>query len=81
MKENRKEGIRKIGKNGLIFLFLLILIAPIILTKEIGDLDELWNYNFARNVFDGLIPYRDFNMVQTPMLPSIASIGLKIFRK
>ena len=81
MKENRKEGIRKIGKNGLIFLILLIIIAPIILTKEIGDLDELWNYNFARNVFDGLIPYRDFNMVQTPMLPIIASIGLKIFRK
>ena len=81
MKENRKEGIRKIGKNGLILLFLLILIAPIILTKEIGDLDELWNYNFARNVFDGLIPYRDFNMVQTPMFPIIASIGLKIFRK
>lgn len=33
----------------------------------LGNCDELWNYNFGRNIAEGMVPYRDFNMVQTPL--------------
>ena len=63
-----------------IILFILIFgtILSIILLKPLGNLDEIWNYNFARNVADGLIPYKDFNMLQMPLLPIICGIVLKI---
>lgn len=75
LKENYKGILVNIG----IYLLMVILIIPIILNRGIGNLDELWNYNFARNIADGLVAYRDFNMVQTPLLPLIAGTFLKIF--
>lgn len=57
---------------------LFLFIAGIILIKPIENLDELWNYNFARNITDGLIPYLDFNMLQTPLLPMITSLFLHV---
>ena len=65
-------------KNTLIIIIFFILIAGIILPQELNNLDEIWNYNFARCIADGLQPYRDFNMVQTPLLPIICGIILKI---
>ena len=58
---------------------MLFIIAPVFLEKPISNLDELWNYNFASNIANGLIPYRDFNMLQTPLLPFIAGFILKLF--
>lgn len=66
-------------KDILIILILFIAIAGIILPKELNDLDEIWNYNFAKNICDGLVPYRDFNMVQMPLLSIICAIFLKVF--
>lgn len=43
--------------------------------------DEIWNYGFAYNISNGLIPYRDFNMVITPFFPFLSSIFLIIFGK
>ena len=54
----------------IIFIFIIIL-AGIIFTRPIEDLDELWNFNFARNIANGLLPYKDFNMVQMPLLPIV----------
>lgn len=79
IKEFFQKNYKEILINIAIFLIIAILISPIILSRGIGDLDELWNYNFARNIADGLIPYKDFNMVQTPLLPLIAGLILKIF--
>ena len=62
----------------LIFVGIVLAISPIILSRNLSDLDEIWNYNFARNIADGLIPYRDFNMLQTPLLPFIAGLFLKL---
>lgn len=31
--------------------------------------DEIWNYGFAYNIYNGLIPYKDFNMIITPLYP------------
>ncbi len=63
----------------LIFVGIVLAISPIILSRNLSNLDEIWNYNFARNVADGLVPYRDFNMLQTPLLPFIAGLCLKLF--
>ena len=62
-----------------VFIGILIFTLPIILSRPLNNLDEIWNYNFARNTANGLIPYKDFNMVMTPLLPLIASVFLNIF--
>ena len=43
--------------------------------------DEIWIYGFGTNIVDGLIPYKDFNMVITPFFPYLLSIVLSIFGK
>ena len=63
-----------------LIILILILIATLstIIIRPLGDLDELWNYNFARNVANGLVPYKDFNMVPMPLLPLLCGFILKI---
>ena len=69
----------KIDKKDVVIFFLIFFsIASVILVKRIGNLDEIWNYNFANNIAKGLVPYRDFNMLQTPLLPIITGLILKI---
>lgn len=67
----------KVLKKTLILLILFLAVAAIIIPKKVNNLDELWNYNFARNIADGLLPYKDFNMVQMPLLPIICGMILK----
>lgn len=71
----KKQYVNKI----LIFISLVILALSVILNKNFGDLDELWNYNFARNISDGLVAYRDFNIIVTPLSAMIASIFIYFF--
>lgn len=65
--------------NILFLLFLFLLFFASIITRELYNLDEIWNFNFARNVANGLIPYNDFNMVQTPLMAIFNGILLKTF--
>ena len=44
----------KVLKNVLIILILLITVSSVIIPKELNNLDELWNYNFARNIANSL---------------------------
>jgi hypothetical protein len=62
--ENRMKSIKK---EWIIVIALLVILTSIIIIKPLNDLDEIWNYNFARNVHDGLVPYKDFNMLQMPL--------------
>ena len=64
--------------NIIILIIIFIFTLSIIIIKPFGDLDELWNYNFARNVASGLVPYKDFNMVPMPLLPLLCGFILKI---
>ena len=57
-----------------IVIFLIILVFNMIITPT--DLDEIWSYGFAISIRDGLIPYKDFNMVVTPLYPIIISLFL-----
>lgn len=41
--------------------------------------DEIWNFGVAYNIASGMIPYRDFNLVTTPLYPIIASFFIKLF--
>lgn len=54
------------------FLFWNLIVQPI-------NLDEIWNYGFIHNIYSGLIPYKDFNMVLTPLYPFIMSCFFLIF--
>ena len=68
-------------KNRKIIFFVLFFIASLIwgLIVQPLNLDEVWNYGFAHNIYKGLIPYKDFNMVLTPFFPFVMSLGFHIF--
>ncbi|MBQ8682004.1 MAG: hypothetical protein IJ509_03745 [Bacilli bacterium] len=41
--------------------------------------DELFNFGFAYNIMNGLVPYKDFNMIIPPLFSYILAGILKIF--
>lgn len=66
VRSGGKMKIRCCLKNTLPYLVLAVILS-VLFTKRLGSSgDELWNYNFARNILHGRMPYRDFNMLQTP---------------
>lgn len=54
------------------YLFWNLIVQPL-------HLDEIWNYGFAHNIYKGLVPYRDFNMIITPFYPFFLSLGFHLF--
>ena len=58
-------------------IFLVILTYIVI--KPLENLDEMWNFNVARCIANGLIPYKEISMVSTPLLGFLTAIFLKIF--
>lgn len=71
VKERKKLVIAFIG--------IFIIIAASVLSKPLKNLDEIWNYNSALNVLNGLLPYKDFNIITTPFSSFFLSLFLKIF--
>lgn len=72
--------IKKLNIKSVIFysaIFLIFLIWNLLLVPV--NLDEVWNYGFAHNIYNGLIPYKDFNMVLTPLFPFLMSLPFHIF--
>ncbi len=70
---------KAIIKNVGLFLVILFFIASIILIKNVDNLDEMWNFNYARCMANGLVPYKDFSIIVGPFFPMICTIFLKIF--
>jgi len=68
------EKLMKIIYYGLLSMLLLF----IILNEKLGNMDEIWNFSFAKNIHDGLIPYKDFNLISTPFSCYLNSIILNI---
>lgn len=67
--------VKKVIKFSVVFLIILVfnlLCSPL-------NLDEVWNYGFANNLYRGLIPYLDFNMVITPFYPFFMSLFFYAF--
>ena len=69
LKENKKTIF--------LFIFFYILIFCFNFFRPI-DLDLMWNYGFSQNVSKGLIMYKDFNMVITPLYPALTGLFMKI---
>lgn len=65
-------------KNLVLYTIIFLVIFSTIIIKPINDLDEIWNYNTARAISEGLIPYKDISMITTPLLPMLTAIFLKI---
>lgn len=75
----KKSKKNKIITDVLILLTIAIVAISSIFINPISNLDEIWNFNFSRNIANGLIPYKDFNIVQMPLLAIICGVILKIF--
>lgn len=65
-------------KNILFFLFLF-LYNFIVCFYSISNNDLIWNYGFCYNFAKGLKMYKDFNMVITPLFPTIFGLIMKLF--
>lgn len=57
--------MKKYREDILVFVFFVITTSAIILIRNLNNLDEVWIFNTARNVANGLLPYKDFNLVTT----------------
>ena len=65
-----------------LYLFVLFVILSFCISTFVIPLyngDEVWNYGFSYNISSGLIPYRDFSMLQTPVYFYIGSIFINVF--
>lgn len=71
--------IKKYKEDILNFIVFGIMIFEIVISRNLSKLDEVWIFNMARNVANGLLPYKDFNLVITPGLPIVCGQILKIF--
>ena len=65
-------------KNAILIILIFLTVFSMIIVKPITNLDELWNYNTARAISEGLIPYKDISMITTPALPMVTALFLKI---
>src|SRR5699024_10328786 len=63
----------------LIIIFIVTLIIN--LTWLNFNLDEIWSFGFSYNVSQGLIPYKDFNMVIFPFYPILNGLIMSLFGK
>lgn len=75
----KKFKKNKVITDVLILFAIAVVAISSIFINPISNLDEIWNFNFSRNIADGLIPYKDFNIVQMPLLAIICGAILKIF--
>lgn len=82
-----KNSVQKYNLKEIAPYIFIFLIGFLVFVKPFESGDEIWNYNFARNILQGNIPYRDFSIVQTPLSCYISAAfmyflgdGLLIFR-
>ena len=69
---------KKIVLEILLIAMIILVISPNILLKPLGDMDEVWNYNFGNNISNGQIPYKEFSMLQTPFTAFFSGIVLAL---
>lgn len=74
-----KKKFKNIFFEVIVCIFILIIAGGLVFQEKLNDLDELWQYSFAKSILSGLVPYRDFNIVSTPLFSFLAAIFLKIF--
>ena len=60
-----------------LIVFVISFLYKVFLLPISGD--EIWNYGFSYNISKGMIIYRDFNVLLTPLYFFIGSIFIIIF--
>ena len=66
-----KENIR---------IFIIIFIGLfLVLIPQIPSMDLIWSYGFSYNISQGLIPYKDFNMIIGPIYSLCFSLPMIFF--
>ena len=70
---------KRIIINILIIIGFMLIASSNIFIQQLSNLDEMWIYNFGRNIINGLLPYKDFNIIITPLFAYISAGFLKIF--
>ena len=78
MSEIGKKVCKFFRKDFLFFIIFMMFFISIYIVRPVDNLDELWNYNFAKQIAEGLIPYKDISMIITPLSSFLASIFLNI---
>ena len=68
----------KLLKLLIIGFLILLTVGYIYYFRPMVD-DELFSYGFSYNIINGLIPYKDFNMIITPLYIYLLGGVLKIF--
>lgn len=56
--------------------FVIFFLALVVCQNNMGD--QIWEYGFAHNILQGMMPYRDFNMVTLPFHSYLCAFFLKI---
>ena len=70
-------------KSGKFWVFSTIIVLVVftkVLLMPFGDLDEIWVYNVSRGITEGLIPYKDIEMVFMPLYNMLFALPLLIVR-
>ena len=62
-------------------IFLLMFFSLLIFSRPLDCLDEIWNFSNGLNISNGLVPYKEFNMVATPFSGFVTAVFLFIFGK
>ena len=70
---------RTILINILIILGLMLIVSANVFIQQLSNLDEIWIYNFGRCILNGLLPYKDFSIIITPLFAYISAAFLRIF--
>lgn len=77
METNLKN--KALLKNILLYFGFALMVSGYIFLQNLNSLDEIWIYNFARCIANGLLPYKDISMIISPLFPMICAVFLKIF--
>ncbi|MBQ3408230.1 MAG: glycosyltransferase family 39 protein [Clostridia bacterium] len=70
--------MKKFG-NLMFAVCLALIVTILVISRPLSNLDEIWNFNIARGITNGLVPYKDLSMVSTPLLGFLLAIPLKFF--
>lgn len=64
-------------KNYRYFIYFICFLTALIIFVNSGN-DTIWNYGMAHAIRIGEIPYKDFNIISTPLYAFVMSLGLFI---
>lgn len=71
--------MRNFLKKNYKFLILFVFAFLVITFFGYNNTDVIWNYGFSHAIRMGEVPYRDFNIISTPLYAFLMSIGLFIY--